>query len=568
MPAELTPDGLGIACVFSDGRRRTFTVAGVAPAPLAADLLAGLAGLVHPHGTVDAPATAGCYLTGLKDLAAFAHARGLFGGAAALTRGLLAEYWLQAGWLAELTTRRMLAGYDTATGALAPGVRDLAGGRLFSAAPTSTPLAPYPAEEWERLHAACRTAAGEAFAAHRLMQAAARRGGDPRELGWSQDNIAWLLAERGPATATDVAGYLGRTNRWVELRGGVRPVCHALYPGVHTVIAYRLLLGIHTGVVPDGIADLGLADLDWAGDATILLGYVKGRRAAESLTLPGKAVRLLEQWLAHSAPARAYAPAALRGHLWLHYNYYAPRGGGDPDRWWMTQIPAPTQRAWAAHRGLAVDRRRIRTTYLSLRDRRAWHGSSRSLVDPNHSPAVEGDSYLTAATPAQAQAVEAVIAEAQQDMLRRAQPPAVVTDTAAAVAGFPRLAARLGGTDTALEALAGGAQDVFAAACADPVAGLHGPPGKPCPARPWVCLLCPLAVFTPRHAANLLRLKAFFARQWRAMPSAQFMAVFGPYATRIDEVLARYPATVLATAATSVTDHDDELPLRPEERSA
>jgi hypothetical protein len=40
---------------------------------------------------------------------------------------------------------------------------------------------------------------------------------------------------------------------------------------------------------------------------------------------------------------------------------------------------------------------------------------------------------------------------------------------------------------------------------------------------------------------SLLRLKAFFARQWQQMPAAQFMAVFGPYAARIGQVLDRYP---------------------------
>ena len=111
---------------------------------------------------------------------------------------------------------------------------------------------------------------------------------------------------------------------------------------------------------------------------------------------------------------------------------------------------------------------------------------------------------------------------------------------------------------------------VFVAACADPLSGLHGPPGKPCPARPWVCLLCPLAVFTPRHATNLLRLKAFFARQWRQLPSAQFMAVFGPYSTRIGQVLDRYPAHILAAATAALDeagDSDGELPLRPQERT-
>ena len=181
---------------------------------------------------------------------------------------------------------------------------------------------------------------------------------------------------------------------------------------------------------------------------------------------------------------------------------------------------------------------------------------------------MEGDRYLTAASAAQRDAVEEIIEDAQGDMLRRAQPPAVLTDaeTAALARDFPQLAARLGLDDAALAELAGGQRDVFTAACADPLAGLHGPKGQPCPERPWVCLLCPLAIFPPRHAANLLRLKAFFARQWRQMPAAQFMAVFGAYAQRIEEILPRLAAPVLAEAARHVADTDAEVPdLRPEE---
>ena len=127
------------------------------------------------------------------------------------------------------------------------------------------------------------------------------------------------------------------------------------------------------------------------------------------------------------------------------------------------------------------------------------------------------------------------------------------------------MVAELGLDDTVLAELVGGQRDVFTAACADQLSGLHGPKGKPCPARPWVCLLCPLAVFAPRHAANLLRLKAFFGRQWQQMPAAQFMAVFGPYAQRIDQVLDRFDPAVLHRAASTVIDCDTEIPLRPEE---
>ncbi len=80
--------------------------------------------------------------------------------------------------------------------------------------------------------------------------------------------------------------------------------------------------------------------------------------------------------------------------------------------------------------------------------------------------------------------------------------------------------------------------------------------------------LCPLAMFAPRHAVNLLRLKAFFSRRWQQMPAAHFMTVFGPYAARIDQILDRYDPAELAAAAASVTDSDDEIPLHPEELTA
>jgi hypothetical protein len=205
-----------------------------------------------------------------------------------------------------------------------------------------------------------------------------------------------------------------------------------------------------------------------------------------------------------------------------------------------------------------------------MREKNTWTGSARATIDPNHTPAVEGDHYLSATTPAQRHLVETIVEDAQHDLLRRAHPPTVITeDDAAALAdGYPQLTADLGLGDTVIAELVGGTRDVFTAACGDQLSGLHGPAGKPCPARPWVCLLCPLAVFAPRHAVNLLRLKAFFSRQWRQMPAAQFMAVFGPYAARADQVLERFDPAALASASALVAGTDDEIPLRPEELTA
>ena len=94
-----------------------------------------------------------------------------------------------------------------------------------------------------------------------------------------------------------------------------------MFPHLDVVIAYRLLFGIYSGIVPDGIADLGVDDIEWAGDSTILLSYVKRRTAAESLNLPRPAVRLLEQWLTHSSLLRGLVAPADRDRLWLGLSY-------------------------------------------------------------------------------------------------------------------------------------------------------------------------------------------------------------------------------------------------------
>lgn len=331
------------------------------------------------------------------------------------------------------------------------------------------------------------------------------------------------------------------------------------------------MFGIYSGIVPDGIADLDVDDIEWVGDSTVLLSYIKRRTAAESLNLPRPAVRLLEQWLAHSALLRGRVEPADRGHLWLGLSFV-----GRPEL--IREIHREAIKRWVQRHGLLAEdgeplkihRGRIRTTHHAMRDKKSWTGNARATIDPNHTPAVEGDHYLSATTAGQQHAIETVIEDAQHDLLRRANPPTVITDeqAAALAEGYPQLITAMNLDDRAIAELVGGARDVFTAACGDQLAGLHGPAGKPCPARPWVCLLCPLAVFAPRHTVNLLRLKAFFSRQWRQMPAAHFMAVFGPYAARIDQVLARFDPAELAAAANHVTDTDDEIPLRPEELTA
>ena len=581
MTALLNDDPLGISAVFSDGTSAV-AVFGVTPdAVLARDLLAGLAGLVHPHGRIDTCNTLGVYVRAAKELVAAAADSGHSGPAAGLTRARLAEFWWRTDPRTEAATRRMLSALDEQEAVLRPDVRELVAGRKFNLSVTRPPLAPYGEGEWSRLLEACQAEVRDSFRAYRQARAAAEAGRDRPAREWGFPDLCRFMVAGGPVTALHLARMTGWCEATVHKRLAVRKADAALFPGTGTVLSYQLLFGAYCGIVPDGIDDLVTGGLDWAGDAAVLLEYVKGRTGRESVTLNRRTVRLLEQWLEHSQLSRQFAPAGHREALWIRH---IPKSNGSAGRhgpWHSGKITTHTVQAWVKRRQLPGDdgepfrihRHRIRTTFESHRDRRSWFGSGRAAVDPNHTPRVEGDHYLTAATPAQRHNVETVIEAAQADLLRRAHPPAVLTGSQAAdLAGrFPDLVGRMELDDTAIAELTGGERDVFTAACADPLSGLHGPAGKPCPARPWVCLLCPLALFAPRHAGNLLRMKAFFGRQWLQMPAPQFMAVFGPYAQRIDEVLdafRRHDPGILAAAAAGVAGTDDELPLLPEERTA
>ena len=325
-----------------------------------------------------------------------------------------------------------------------------------------------------------------------------------------------------------------------------------------TVIAYRLLFGIYSGIVPDGIDDLVAGDIDWAGDSTILLCYVKGRTAAESLTLPRRAVRLLEQWLAHSALLRSHVdPAARRPAVAA-----AEQARRDGYRRRPAAPAASAIQRWVVRHATASVTRRSTVEDPPVADphhlprrcgtRRPGPGAGARRSTPTTARQVEGDHYLTATTPAQRRGGRG------DRRGRPARPAAPGTPAdgrsprrhAAALArDYPRLVADAARRRRARRAGRRAAGCVHrglrrpAVRAARPEGQTlpgHGR-GSACSAR-WRCS-------RPGTRPNLLRLKAFFARQWQQMPAAQFMAVFGPYAQRIDQVLDRFDPAVLAAAA-------------------
>lgn len=329
---------------------------------------------------------------------------------------------------------------------------------------------------------------------------------------------------------------------------------------------------MRTGIVPDGIDALRLDNITRTSANTVLLSYRKGRTGDEALNLPRDAVRLLDRWLEHSAQLREHA-GDLASRLWIYVGHDGlGRGQG---RIFDRPRGQRQRRAWMESSGvlgddgqpLPVHGGRVRATYHHRRDRTTWTG--RTTIDPNHSARVEGDHYLSSHTPAQLDALEGVIEQAQGDVRRKAAPPVVINgeDAAAFAADFPRLVEDAGLDAAAIEALLSGEQDMFVAACASPLNGPHAPAGTLCPARPWVCLLCPLAAFAPRHLPNLLRLKEYFSRQAQQMTTAQFLRIFGPYTARLDEdILPRFGPVAIEAATRQSAETVAFLPLHLEEQ--
>ncbi|MFG1858464.1 hypothetical protein ACGFJT_41995 [Actinomadura geliboluensis] len=587
MPARVIDEPLAVECTFPDGDTYRAGLADLANRRLAADLALGMSRCIHPEGGVTKRRTATNYATAVRHAVRELGEAGFRGDASALRTRHLSRLWLSFTPVHEQALRMILRGFRNAGGVLDAGVVNMLAGRNVNVVVRGAPYAAYTDGEWKRITERAEQIVTDARQRQAAMLRAAATGGDPTRLpaghtwgsapGIKVEDMAWLLLDRGPLHRSALrqmgAGSLGFEARLLRSTDTLRDAREAFFPTLDVALAYQVLLAVHSGIVADGISSLGVADIDWTGDSTVLLGYVKGRTRPEALNLPKRAVRVLEGWLEYSGVLRGFAPPERCRDLWLwlrvrHLDVLSAT---------VEPLASPSNNltAWAGRTGgleaddgsrLRVHRGRFRPTYQGLLARRVWTG--RVTVDPNHTPRVEGDHYLAATTPDRIAALEAVIEDGQADLLRKARRPVVLADeqTAELVTGLREAVAEVGLDDAAIAELIGGRRDVFTAACSNQLASPYGVAGQPCPARPWVCLLCPLAVFLPRHAANLLRLKAFFARQSRQMTTEQFIRVFGPYADRLEtEILPRFDERTLRQAAALVADDDTELPLRPEE---
>ncbi|MBG0741173.1 hypothetical protein IV500_17530 [Paeniglutamicibacter antarcticus] len=482
-----------------------------------------------------------------------------------MSTAAVVRYWLACDFHRERRIRAVLSSFHTAGGQLQPGIVDHLAGRRINQIKPSQPNKPYSAAEWERLAQACNTMIKSANTDHRRAVEASERGMESSDASLSEERLAWIIRSSGPLAIRSLMELFPTAT--VETHQLVVSLRRSLFPDQDVAFAYNLLFAIRTGIVPDGIDALLTGDVTRTGPSSILLSYMKGRTGKESLVLSRAAVRVLDQWLEHSALLRGHA-GDQGSQLWLGTNQRTKEGGRTIFTTPRTQY---RRRVWAQRAGLIDDDGgrlqihggRVRATFHHLKDRSAWTG--RTTIDPNHSAKVEADHYLSSHTPAQKDAIEGIIEDAQTDIRRKAAPPLVTNERDAAkfAQQFPNLVQEAELDLPAVQKLLDAEQDVFVAACASPMKSPYAPVGKLCPARPWVCLLCPLAVFTARHLPNLLGLKEYFSAQAAQLPLPQFMGVFGPYAARLDEeILPRFSTWEIAAAA----GNHQTLPLTLEEQ--
>jgi hypothetical protein len=253
MPTTVLDDPPGLSCVFSDGSRAEFDFAGLPNPRLARDLTVGLVELIHPHGSADSAGTVDVYAVALRAMVRALAGQGFTGDASELRRGQLAQFWMAGPTRLEALTRGLVEGYARSGGVLGDGVLELAVGRHFNIQPNRQPLPPYPEVEWQRLTDLCRQQVDDAYAAHRRALDAIRHGRHPDQGGWTWGNFCWLLAQLGPVGTSGVVDALGLTVAAFRYRGGAELCTQALqdvFPHLDAMIAYRLLFGIYSGIVP------------------------------------------------------------------------------------------------------------------------------------------------------------------------------------------------------------------------------------------------------------------------------------------------------------------------------
>lgn len=324
MPSVLTDVPLGLDLEFPGYAASRVNFDGLPCGRLLRELALVLLERTNTGGTIKSPATAESYAMSIRHLVRQLGSQGFDGPAAELTEVLVFDYWRRCSSHHEHNTRVLLSQMEErGPGSLQPGVVAQLGGARLHPSPMSQPQPPMSAGETARLIAACRSSVEAAETRMAEAEVLVAAGANPGPQDWREEaNLAWLLDHHGPQSTVGASRLIG-VERWRidrDVPGVLVRVREALFPTMDAALGFRMLLGLETGICPEGIDMLRADCIEWVGPTDARIRWVKARASGDQAHVfasrgPWSAGRLIERWLALSARARRFAPDPVR--LWL-----------------------------------------------------------------------------------------------------------------------------------------------------------------------------------------------------------------------------------------------------------
>lgn len=537
MPAEIIEVPLALRTRFPNGEA-THSFDGLPLPHLVRELLEGIVLMCSANGTVKSAGTAGTKAARLRSAIRSLHSIGFTGGISDLRIEHLMS--VCSDWNVEEVLRPALRAYDEARpGRLHASVRRFLDSPWVNRQRQSEPVAPYSKEEESQIREGCRASIIALETRIGRARAEAAAGGPyTYETAGSRAHLLWTLDKEGPLSLEEVCGRLGLARHYPTLIKNapafLETTCE-LWPSAIDLVPYRVLLGLETGIVPEGIANLRVDDLQRLSPREVIISWEKQRGGGRESDRFGGAGEwspghIFERAVEITGGLRRFASKNDKPFLWIAIDARKAR------IFRLRRLGRHAISGWLESSGLRtsevpfeLDGRRLRKTFYRRLDER-FGGAIPSVAGINQSEKVAAEHYLSVTQ--SSEFLEGVVEDAYAEALRRvrnAPQPTVLTqdDLEALSADDSQAAAGLGVTEVDARPLLTGERDVFACSCKDFYNSPYGEPGSPCPAAVWSCLFCELAVITPAKLPTLLRLADHIDARRKEMPADEWTGIYG-----------------------------------------
>lgn len=446
--------------------------------------------------------------------------------------------------------------------------------------PPAGTVSSYTAADFRRIQRAARSEVRAAVARVRAGEAALRSWREEQDESSPVFAGAWASAEHGRlldfiAERGDVPRRTrGKSKGFPVLRNGTS-VFYSLFPTISEVAALAVLFQCLTGQNISTIARLttsySRADGSTPGDTrTLITRAHKPRRGtyAAEMDLPLTAV---PEWETGPAPeGDDYASAfglymiaqsfCRRARLFtecdallVFHSFTGCKTTNNGLGFRQLQDDALVHwRGFTDEHGNreTVNSRRLRRTYLELRQRPVAHTS-----------AVLANNYLSKdpGTLAQNQAVVGRVLEGEVNRIRAAHRAMVRSDIEEARShGSGAVATRFGITVDKLDDVLAGRLDTVATACVDNHNSPFTTAGQECTASFLLCLGCPCSRSEPRHIPIQALLLERIQKRQDSLGPHEWQRVYGRVSAQLDDLL-RQQRTDPADAAAKATAEDADL---------